>query len=128
MKDKLYIHPLALYKQRGGTLKLVGKEDDNYIILYTNPDGIEARYLIDSKTYYIHKETRYVKKDGVLTELSTTIFEDYRKTPEGYCVAYTQHISGVTGPPLLTFVVKNIVFNNSVNNNIFDYGNQEADF
>lgn len=127
MKDKLHIQPLALYRQRGGTLELVGKEGNNYIIMYTQPDGIEVSYLIDSKTYYIYKETRFVKKDGALTELSAVIFEDYRKTPEGYMMAYTQHVSGVTGPPLLTFVVKNIVFNQTIDNKIFNYGNQRSD-
>lgn len=122
LRDKLYIQPLVHYKESGATLKLLGKEDNDYMIQYTDTSGFQVLYQIDATTGYLHQETRYVQKNGAVTTLSTTIFENYRKSPEGYAIAYTQHVSGVTGPPLLTVIVKDVKFNLPVDMKIFAFG------
>jgi|GEM_PF-7067788 len=127
LRDKLYIQPLIRYKESGATLKLLGKEENDYMIRYTDSSGTQALYQIDATTGYLHKETRYVQKNGAVTTLSMTIFDNYRKSPEGYAIAYTQYVSGVTGPPLLTVIVRDVKFNQPVDMNIFTFGHSADD-
>lgn len=122
-KDKIDAGGALLdYKQKGSTVLLQAKEENNFRILLTTKEGTEIEYLIDPATYYIMKETRYVKKAGVLNVISTVQFAGYKKSPEGYVYPSAFYASGSSGPPLLPFVVKNVSVNQPVDTKIFAMG------
>lgn len=93
--------PLVDYAAKGHKVELVGKETigttEAYKIKLTPKTGREINYFIDTKDYYIIRQT--VKGGGMFgagqgrgaqgadTELIIN-FSDYKKTPDGYVFAY----------------------------------------
>lgn len=92
--------PLADYSAKGCRVDFVGLDSVRGIACYkirlSCPMGQSAIYFIDTKTYYVLRETgkggmmcvvldNNANPDGELT----IDFSDYKKTPEGYIFPYT---------------------------------------
>jgi hypothetical protein len=93
--------PLVDYAAKGHKAELMGKETigtmESYRIKLTPKTGKEISYFIDTKDYYIIRQT--VKGGGMFgggqargnqgadAELNIN-YSDYKKTPDGYVFAY----------------------------------------
>lgn len=99
--------PLADYAAKGDKVELLGKDTVNgnecYKIKLSFPSGQYITYSIDTKTYYVLRETR--KGGGMMGggggggrrpgdgEFNID-FSDYQKTPDGYIFPFTIIASG----------------------------------
>jgi hypothetical protein len=95
--------PFVDYAAKGHKVELVGKETigdkEAYKIKLTPKTGREINYFIDTKDYYIIRQTfkggamfggggQARGTQGADTEINVN-YADYKKTPEGYVFAYT---------------------------------------
>jgi hypothetical protein len=106
------------YKEKGHKAELVGKEDvdgtEVFKVKVTTSGGKERTYFIDSKNYYVIRETRKAFVNGA--EMEVTInFGDYKKTEDGYVFPHT--IGGAFGQGDMT--VSKIEVNKPVDEKIF---------
>jgi hypothetical protein len=92
--------PLADYAAKGCRVDLTGRDSVRGIACYkirlSCPMGQSVTYYIDTKTYYILRETGKSGMMCVVLDNNTTAdedvvidFSDYKKTPEGYVFPYT---------------------------------------
>ena len=101
--------PLADYSAKGCRVDFVGRDSvrgiDCYKIRLSCPMGQSAIYYIDTKTYYIVRETGkggmmcvVLDNNGTNAEEDIVIdFSDYKKTPEGYIFPYTIVVTNAFG-------------------------------
>lgn len=94
--------PLLDYAAKGHKVELLGKETvgstEAYKIKLTPKAGKEIVYFIDSKDYYVVRQTlkgggmfgggQGRPNQGASAEVNIS-YSDFRKTPEGYVFAYT---------------------------------------
>ncbi len=112
--------PLYNYGSKGSKVELLGKEDlkgsSNYKIKLTSAAGIEVVYYISDSSYYIMETVAKMNVNGQDMEI-TTAFSDYKKTTEGYIMAY----ASVLDFPGLTigFTNKKIEVNKEIDPAIF---------
>ena len=121
-EDEIYL-PDALYNyaQHGAKVSLEGtdKVGDNsaYKIKYTNKDGGEITYYIDSATYNIVKEVRSQEMQGQTVDVNVT-YSDYRKTDVGISIPYSRQID--TGQFSMKSTVSKAEVNKDVDPSIFN--------
>ena len=101
--------PLADYSAKGCRVDFVGRDSvrgiDCYKIRLSCPMGQSAIYYIDTKTYYVVRETGkggmmcvVLDNNSANAEEDIVIdFSDYKKTPEGYIFPYTIVVSNAFG-------------------------------
>lgn len=93
------------YKQKGHQAELMGKEMvdsiECYKIKLTYKTGKEIYYYIDTQHYYRIKLMSIEMVNDKPTEVAT-IYSDFRRTPEGYLLPYTQ--SNVNGTMTVSLV------------------------
>jgi len=81
------------YAKKGHKVELQGKEKvdgaDCYKIKITYKNGKSTVVYIDAKTYYRVKAVATVDVNGTPTEVENT-YSDFKKTPEGYVIPYSQ--------------------------------------
>lgn len=108
--------PLLNYAAKGHKVELLGKEKvdaaDCYKLKVTYKNGKMATLFIDATTYYRVKSISTVNINGEDTEVETT-YTDFKKTPEGYVLPYSQTT------PNGTIVYSTISINKPVDENIF---------
>jgi hypothetical protein len=79
---------LMSYKDRGGKLELVGKEQidgkDVYKVKFTDKDGSVTTLYVDPSTFYIVRKVATMMGQEVVSNIS-----DYKKLPEGIVVPMT---------------------------------------
>jgi len=82
--------PLIDYKAKGNSVEYLGKENSQGIEYYklklTRANGKVATYYLD-KTFLTAKVVSTALIQGTEQEV-TTEYSDYRKTPEGYMIAF----------------------------------------
>ena len=87
--------PFIDYKEKGGKVKLIGKEKlegkDVYVLQDTLPDGLEQFFYLDAKTYLVfaRREATPLHAQGDPIE-SITFYDDYR--PVNGFLFYFHHI------------------------------------
>jgi hypothetical protein len=101
--------PLADYSAKGCRVDFAGRDSvrgiDCYKIRLSCPMGQSAIYYIDTKTYYIVRETGkggmmcvVLDNNSTNSEEDVVIdFSDYKKTPEGYIFPYTIVVTNAFG-------------------------------
>ncbi len=108
--------PLLNYAAKGHKVELLGKEKvdaaDCFKLKITYKNGKSAILFIDATTYYRVKSISTVTINGEDTQVETT-YTDFKKTPEGYVLPYSQ-----TGPNG-TIVYSTISINKPIDENIF---------
>jgi len=81
------------YAKKGHKVELLGKEKSDGIDCYkmkiTYKNGKSATVYIDATTYYRVKSVTTIDVNGEPTEVINT-YSDFKKTPEGYVVPYSQ--------------------------------------
>ncbi|HEV7229678.1 MAG TPA: outer membrane lipoprotein-sorting protein [Bacteroidia bacterium] len=84
--------PLTNYKEKGGTIELIGKDDvegtEVYKLMLTKKNKDVAYYYLDASTYLVVKETSKVKFQDKEIE-SESYYSNY-KTIDGITFATTQ--------------------------------------
>lgn len=87
--------PFVDYKAKGNSIEYLGKEsiqgEEFYKLKLTRASGKTATYYLN-KNYLITKSISVMTADGTEKEVISE-YSDYRKTPEGYMVAF-KRISG----------------------------------
>lgn len=82
--------PLVDYKEKGNKVEYAGKESEQGIEYFklkvTRANGKTILYYLD-KNYLVAKAVSTVFANGADQEV-TTEYSDYRKTPEGYTLAF----------------------------------------
>jgi hypothetical protein len=108
--------PFMNYKEKGHKVELSGKENVNgiecYKLKFTNKNGKVSTIYIDTKNYYRVKSVTTINVNGQDTEEETS-YTDFRKTPEGYTLPFSQTI------PNGTIVYNSIEINKPVDESIF---------
>ncbi|MFM9911145.1 MAG: LolA family protein [Chitinophagaceae bacterium] len=85
--------PLVDYKSKGNTIEFLGKESvqgEEFLKLKLTRSGGKATTYYFNKNYLISKSVTIVTTDGIEKEV-TTEYSDYRKTPEGFMVAFKRN-------------------------------------
>ena len=90
-QSQLDVHgPLVDYKEKGNKVEYLGKVTEQGVEYYklklTRSNGKVITYHLD-KSYLVTKATSTAMVNGAEQEV-TTEYSDYRKTPEGYTVAF----------------------------------------
>jgi outer membrane lipoprotein-sorting protein len=80
--------PLLNYKEKGYTLKYLGKSDevdgsDAYKLELTVNDSLRVTYFIDPDSYFIMR-TKTISKQNGRTNTSISDYSNYHKTADGY--------------------------------------------
>ncbi len=93
MADQMSIGgPLLNYKQKGGTVQLIGKEQldgkDVYVLKLIQKDSTTSTHYINANTFQDTKVVAKMKTEGQEVELET-FFDDYR-TIDGYTFPFEQ--------------------------------------
>ena len=82
--------PLVDYKEKGNKIEYVGKEnlqgEEYFKLKVTRSNGKSILYYLD-KNYLVTKAISTAIVNGAEQEVSTE-YSDYRKTPEGYTLAF----------------------------------------
>lgn len=106
--------PLVDYKEKGNKIEYLGKEaeqgNEYFKLKVTRSNGKTVLYYLD-KNYLVAKAVSTVMANGTEQEVSTE-YSDYRKTPEGYTLAFHR----INGNADVTFdkVTINPVFNEAL--------------
>jgi outer membrane lipoprotein-sorting protein len=107
---------LMFYKERGGTVDLIGKEDvdgtECFKVRLTDAGGKTNFFFIDPKTWFIVKTVAKQKANGQEMEVSTG-YSNYKKQPEGITVAMTIMM------PFGEMTLNKVEFNKPVDEKIF---------
>jgi hypothetical protein len=112
--------PLYNYGSKGSKVELLGKEDlkgsSTYKIKLTSTAGTEVIYYINDSSYYIMETVAKMNVNGQDIEI-TTALSDYRKTADGYIMAYASELDfpGLT----IGFTNKKIEVNKEIDPAIF---------
>jgi hypothetical protein len=112
--------PLYNYGSKGSKVELLGKEDlkgsSAYKIKLTSAAGTEVVYYINDSSYYIMESVSKMNANGQDVEI-TTALSDYRKTADGYIMAYASELDfpGLT----INFTNKKIEINKEIDPAIF---------
>jgi outer membrane lipoprotein-sorting protein len=112
--------PLYNYGLKGSKVELLGKEDlkgsSAYKIKLTSAAGTEVVYYINDSSYYIMESVSKMNANGQDVEI-TTALSDYRKTADGYIMAYASELDfpGLT----INFTNKKIEVNKEIDPAIF---------
>jgi hypothetical protein len=113
--------PLFDYAVKGSKVELQGKENVNgsaaYKITLTTSDSLQVFFFISADTYYILKETIKMSVGGQDIDIST-VHSDYRKTEDGYVMAFSNELN--LGGLVITVTCKKIEINKDINPVIFD--------
>jgi hypothetical protein len=113
--------PLFDYAAKGGKVEFQGKEDVNgssaYKILLTTAGGLPVLFYISDSSYHILKETLNMSTGGQDIEIST-VYTDYRKTEDGYVMAFSYELN--LGGLSVTVTSKKIEVNKDISSAIFD--------
>ena len=113
--------PLYNYGSKGSKVELLGKEDlkgsSAYKIKLTSSAGTEVVYYINDSSYYIMQTVAKMNANGQDIEI-TTALSDYRKTTDGYIMAYASELDfpGLT----IGFTNKKIEVNKDIDPAIFE--------
>ena len=108
MVDQMSIGgPLLNYKEKGGSVQLVGKEQfegkDVYVLKLTQKDSTTSTHYINATTFQDTKVVAKMKAEGQDVE-SETLFDDYR-TIDGYTFPFEQQ---TTNPQFGRMKIKTI--------------------
>ena len=116
-KSQIYIGGALLnYAEKGNTIELLAKEDDNYKLKVTNGTS-ESIYFIDASTNYITKATTKGEMMGQTVEVVTT-FSDHKKTDFGIVMPYARTID--LGGFALSAKVTKLEVNKEIDPKIFE--------
>lgn len=109
--------PLMDYAAKGYKAELIGKDSSAYKIKLTADGGIDITYFIDQKTYLINKAVSKVSMAGQEVE-TTAAFSDYKKTDNGYTLAYSQQV--ILPQVTLNITNKKVEMNKDIDPAIFE--------
>jgi len=87
--------PLLDYAAKGYKVEMIGKDTAgslSYKLRLTTKEGMIMTFFIDGKTWYMTKSINKVNAGGQEIETVVT-FSDYKKTENGYVMAYSQSIT-----------------------------------
>lgn len=95
-KDQMnLVGTLASYKENGSKLEYLGIEEANsspaHKIKLTKANGDAVTYYIDTKSYFVTKNTVKREQDGQTMDIETS-FKDYKQNEQGYWFPYTRTI------------------------------------